>query len=404
MKLTDLTIRNTKPGLKPKKLFDGRGMFLLINPSGTRLWRFKYRFSGKEQSISLGPYPEVSLLAARERREEARRLLAEDVNPSRARKEGEEILARRRANTFERIAREWYAQKQPSWVEDHANRLLRRLEQNVFPWLGNQPIDGIRPTELLAVLRRMQDRDVIESAHRAMSTCSQVFRYAVATGRAERDITTDLRGALPPKPTRHRAAVVDPDRFGGLIRLLYNYPGGLIVRTALKMQCLTFVRPGELRTARWQDIDLAKANWSFIVSKTKTPLIVPLARQAVDLLQELHPLTSSSEFVFPGRRSTRRPMSSSAVLAAMRAVGISKDVMCGHGFRASARTLLCEELGFRAELVEQQLSHVVRDPLGRAYNRTHFLNERREMMQAWADYINGKATELSSEVTWRKSA
>jgi integrase len=388
MSLTDRAIRSVKHSTKPQKLFDSRGLYLLVSPNGSKRWRIKYHYAKKEKLLSLGEYPLVSLAEAREARDQLRKQLADGRDPAAIRKAERAGGPGQTLPTFLVVATEWYEQRKERWTADHGSRLFSRLEQHVFPWIGTRPVAEISAMELLAVLQRMQQQGILESAHRALNTCSQIFRFAAVTGRAARDITTDLRGALPPPPIRHRAAVVDHVRLAPLLRTLLGYPGSLVVRSAIHFGLLTFVRPGELRTARWCDIDLASHVWTFTASKTKTPHVVPLARQAVHLLTELHALTGDGEYVFPCARTKKRPMSNNAVLAAMRSLQISNDELCGHGFRAIARTLLCEDLGFRAELVEHQLAHSVRDPLGRAYNRTQFLTERRIMMQQWADHID----------------
>jgi integrase len=328
------------------------------------------------------------LKVARERRDEARKLIADGVDPSlhrQAKKKATEVKA---ANSFEVVAREWFGRYSANWAQSHSKTVMRRLERDIFPWLGSRPIAEITAPELLAVIRKVEGRGALETSHRELNICGQVFRYAVATGRAERDPSSDLRGALPPVKTRHLAAITDPSRVGELLRMIDNYQGGLVVRCALRLAPLIFVRPGELRHARWKEIDLEGAEWRFVVSKTKTDHIVPLSRQAIAILQELQPLTGRGEYLFPSGRSAQRPMSENAVLAALRALGIDKGEMSGHGFRAMARTLLDEELGVRPELIEQQLAHAVKDPLGRAYNRTKHLKERHRMMQQWADYLD----------------
>jgi len=395
MSLTDRAVRSAKPSEKPQKLFDTRGLYLLVSPNGSKHWRVKYQYAKKEKLLSLGEYPLVSLAEARKGRDQLRKHLAEGRDPAAIRKAGGVAGTDETAPTFQAVATEWFEQRKALWVQDHGNRLFSRLEHHVFPWLGSRPIATISAMDVLPVLRRMQDQGILESAHRALNTCSQVFRFAVATGKATRDVTTDLRGALPPTPTRHRAATVDPVRLAPLTRTLLGYPGSLVVRSAIHFGLLTFVRPGELRTAQWSDIDLNNQTWSFTASKTKTPHTVPLAEQAIRLLTELHPLTGTSRYVFPCARTNKKPMSNNAILAAMRSLHIANDELCGHGFRAIARTLICEELGFRAELVEHQLAHSVRDFLGRSYNRTQFLSERRVMMQQWADYIDQLVSQQS---------
>jgi len=388
MPLTDTAIRNAKPADKARKLFDGGGLYLEVAPSGGKWWRLKYRYGGKEKRLSLGVYPDVSLKDARERRDEARKLLANDIDPSEHRQAQKAAKVDRAANSFEVVAREWHAKHQPSWTEKHAETIIRRLELNVFPWLGGKPIADITAPQLLQVIRRIEERGALETAHRVLGCCGQVFRYAVATGRAERDPSGDLRGALPPVKSQHFAAVTEPDQIAAVLRAIDGYEGTLPVRCALRLAPLVFVRPGELRKAEWANIDLDAAEWRYIVTKTDTAHIVPLSRQAVALLRELQPLTGRGRYVFPSARSASRPMSDNAVLAALRRMGIGKDEMSGHGFRAMARTILDEVLGFRPDYIEHQLAHAVRDPNGRAYNRTAHLPERRKMMQAWADYLD----------------
>ncbi|KTC93371.1 tyrosine-type recombinase/integrase [Legionella cincinnatiensis] len=388
MALKDVQIRNAKPREKQYKLFDERGLFLIVTPKGKKWWRFRYAFDGKEKLLSLGTYPDVSLEKARERRETARKLLADKVDPGQQRKAQKATKQERLANSFEVVAREWYAKYSPTWVDSHGERIIRRFERDIFPWLGEKPIADITPPDLLAVIRRIEERGALETAHRALANCGQVFRYAIATSRALRDTAADLRGALPPVKGEHFAAVTEPKKVAELLRALDGYQGTLTVICALRLAPLVFVRPGELRKAEWKDIDLETAEWRYIVTKTDTPHIVPLATQAVAILQELYALTGLGRYVFPGARSSDRPMSDNAILAAMRRLGIGKDEMSGHGFRAMARTILDEELGEPAHLIEHQLAHAVKDPNGRAYNRTKHLPERHKMMQRWADYLD----------------
>jgi len=388
MHLTDTAIRKAKPGDKPFKLFDERGLFLLVTPSGGKWWRFKYRFDNKEKLLSLGVYPDVGLKDARERRDEARRLLANGTDPNEHRKARKAAKDDQAANSFEVVAREWFAKHSPNWAANHANRIIRRLERDIFPWIGGKPIADITPPQLLGVVRRIEERGALETTHRALDNCGQVFRYAVATGRAERDPSGDLRGALQPVKSEHFASVTEPKKVAEVLRTMDSYEGTLTVRCALRLAPLVFVRPGELRHAEWVDIDLDTAEWSYTVTKTDTKHIVPLSQQAVAILRELQPLTGRGRYVFPGARSASRPMSENAILAAMRNMGIPKEEMSGHGFRAMARTILDEVLGFRPDYIEHQLAHAVRDPNGRAYNRTAHLPERRKMMQDWADYLD----------------
>ena len=388
MPLTDVVIRSAKPTTKAIKLYDSGGLYLEVSPSGGKWWRLKYRFNGKENRISLGIYPETTLKAARDRRDTERKLLAEGIDPSKNRKTEKSAQASRAANSFEQIAREWFAKFSPSWAPAHAARKIRLFERDIFPWIGQQPIAEITAPELLSVLHRIEKRGVSETERRALVSCGQVFRYAVASGRAERDPSGDLRGALPPVKGEHFAAITAPDSLATILRAFEGYNGTLPVRCALRLMPLLFVRPGELRKAEWSQIDLDAAEWRYMVTKTQTEHIVPLSRQAVAILRELYPLTGNGHFVFPSARSNTRPMSDNAILAAMRTMEIAKEVTTAHGFRATARTILDEVLGVRTDLIEHQLAHRVKDPNGRAYNRTAFLPERREMMQTWADYLD----------------
>lgn len=388
MSLTNTAIRNVKAGKKALKLFDDRGLYLEVSPAGGKWWRLKYRFGGKEKRLSLGIYPDVALKDARGRRDDARKLIAEGIDPSEYRKATKAAQTDRNANSFELITREWFTKYSPNWAPNHGTRLVRLFERDIFPWLGSKPISEITAPDLLGVLRRIEARGAHDTAHRALGNCGQVFRYSVATGRCQRDPSSDLRGALPPVRGKHFAATTEPKQFAAILRALDGYEGMLTVQCALRIAPLLFVRPGELRSAEWKDIDLDAAQWCYTASKTKTPHIVPLARQAVAILRELQPLTGYGRFVFPGARSNKRHMSDNAILAAMRRMGIDKTEMSGHGFRATARTILDEVLGVRPDYIEHQLAHAVRDPNGRAYNRTAHLPERRLMMQQWADYLD----------------
>ena len=388
MKLTDTAIRNAKPADKSYKMSDGSGLYLEVTPSGGKYWRQKYRFNGREKKLAHGVHPDVSLKMARDRRDAARRLLADSIDPGVHKQHQKEIEREKNENTFEVLAREWHEKQTHVWTARHAHYVLKRLELNIFPWVGNKPISDITAKEILAALRRIENKGALHTAHRALSTCSQVFRYAVATGKAANDPCRDLRGALPPEKVEHRAAITEPTKVGELLRALDSYNGSIIVSCAMRLAPLVFVRPGELRKAEWKDIDLENAEWRFTITKTNTPHIVPLSKQAIDILEEMKPLTGNGQFVFPSGRSTKRPMSDNAILAAMRRMGIEKDEMSGHGFRAMARTILDEVLGFRPDFIEHQLAHAVRDPNGRAYNRTAHLAERKKMMPEWADYLD----------------
>ena len=389
MALTATSIKNARTVDKPLKLFDGGGLYLLVNPNGARWWRFKYRYLGKEKLLSFGTYPDVSLKDARDRRDEARKQLAADIDPGEHRKAMKSTLAVRSENSFEIVAREWFAKYSPIWAAGHSDKIIRRLERDIFPWLGGRPIAELTAPELLAALRRIESRGAIETAHRAQQNCSQVFRYAVATGRAERDPTADLRGALTSVKERHHASITDPRRVGELMRAIDGYRGSLVTKCALRLAPLVFVRPGELRKAEWIEFDLDGAEWRIPAARMKAreQHIVPLAKQAVAILQDLHGLTGDKQHVFPGVRTNGRAMSENTVNAALRRLGYAKDEMTGHGFRSMASTLLNEQ-GWHRDAIERQLAHAERNNVRAAYNFAEHLPERRKMMQAWADYLD----------------
>jgi integrase len=389
MPLTDIAIRKAKPHDKVQRLFDGGGLYLEISPAGGKWWRLKYRHLGKEKRLSLGTYPDTGLADARGKRDSARKLLATGVDPGEHRKAAKAANQERAGNSLEVVAREWFAKQKPAWVDSHAEKILLRLENDVFPWLGSKSIADVTPKELLSTINRIVDRGAVESAHRVLQNCGQIFLYAIVTGRAERNPAADLRGALPKVKQTHRAAITDSKAIGSLLRAIDTYQGTLVTRCALRLAPLLFVRPGELRHAEWSEIDLEAAQWNIPAEKMKMrePHLVPLSTQAVEILRELQPLTGRGRYVFPSARSPKRPMSDNAVLSSLRRMGFAKDEMTGHGFRAMARTILDETLQFRPDYIEHQLAHAVRDPNGRAYNRTAFLTERRKMMQEWADYL-----------------
>ncbi|MFP3801799.1 tyrosine-type recombinase/integrase [Paraburkholderia sp. SIMBA_027] len=397
MALTDIALRNARPAEKDQKLFDGNGLFLLIKPSGQRYWRLKYRFAGKEKLLALGVYPEVTLAIARKKRDDAREKLAAGIDPGESRKAEKRTRLLNAENSFEAIAREWHSKYAPSWSESHADRILRRLEVDAFPWIGSKPIANLTPPDVLDILRRVEKRGALETAHRLRGNVGQVCRYAVATGRAERDVTVDLRGALPPTDTEHMAAITDPHRVADLLRDIDGYRGSFVVTCALKLSPMLFQRPGELRYAAWEEFDLDAGTWEIPGTRMKRRKkakatggahIVPLPKQAVDILRELHALTGGDHYLFPSIRSRSRPMSENTINSALRRLGYDGETMTGHGFRATARTIMVERLRIAAEIVEAQLAHAVKDPLGRAYDRTSFLEQRREMMQKWADYLD----------------
>ncbi len=357
--------------------------------AGQRYWRLKYRFVGKEKLLALGVYPEVGLSEARKRREQAREHLAHGIDPSIERKAQRAASVERAANSFEYIAREWYAKHLPTWAASHGEKIIRRFERDVFPWIGGQAIAEIKPVELLSVVRRIEARGALETAHRALQTCGQVFRYAIATARAERDPSADLRGALPPVQTIHFPSITEPAKVAEMLRAFDAFTGTFPVLCALKLAPQLFVRPGELRQAEWSQFDLERSEWRYLVTKTQTEHLVPLATQAVAILHELYALTGKGRYVFPGARTALRPMSEAAINAALRRLGYdTRTEITGHGFRAMARTILHEQLHFPSEVIEHQLAHQVPDSLGRAYNRTKFIKERVVMMQTWADYLD----------------
>jgi len=386
MALSDTGIRKTRPTDKPQKLTDGAGLYLLLNPNGSRWWRLDYRFGGKRKTLSMGTYPDTGLADARAKRDEARGLLAAGIDPGEHRKATKIAGADRAANSFAVVAEEWLAKQKMAPATLAKARWT--LDDLVFPWIGDRPIAEIDPPEMLRLLRRIEDRGAHETAHRTKQRCGQVFRYAIATHRATRDPTADLRGALTPAKATHRPAVTDPAKVGELLRAIEGYTGGLVVRCALQLAPLVFVRPGELRQAEWSEIDLDGALWRIPASKMKMreEHVVPLSSQAVNVLKELLPLTGAGRYVFPGERSRQRPMSDGTVNAALRRLGFDKDTMTGHGFRAMASTRL-NEMGWAPDIIERQLAHAERNKVRAAYNRAQYLDERRRLMQAWADYL-----------------
>jgi len=392
--LNEARIRASRPKDRPYKVFDERGLFLLVTPSGGRLWRFRYRLGGVEKLLTLGAYPDVSLKRAREKRDDARRLVADEVDPS-AKRQAERMA---QADTFEAIGTEWLNLQRAKLVAETISILEARLKTYLYPYLGSRPISAIPVQELLAVLRRIEARGKNETAHRVRSLASRVWRYAVVTGRAERDITTDLRGALAPVKARNFAAIVDPARVGELLRAIHGYQGhGVVAALALKLAPLVFVRPGELRAAEWSEFDLDGAEWRIPGAKMKMgeQHIVPLSRQAVAILQEVHPLTGRGRYVFPSLLTRDRPMSENTINAALRRLGYAGSEQTGHGFRSMASTLLNEQ-GFPPDVIELQLAHTERNKVRAAYNKAQRLAERRNMMQSWADYLDGLRAGLAT--------
>ncbi|MEO5346803.1 MAG: integrase arm-type DNA-binding domain-containing protein [Magnetococcus sp. YQC-9] len=402
MPLTDTAIRNARIPNEKKmlKLTDGDGMYLLVNQAG-RYFRFDYAFDGRRKTLALGVYPETGLKQAREKRDEARRLLAEGIDPSEHRKITKSMDKSRATDSFEAIAREWIAKFSPTWADSHTGKIVDRLERDAFPWLGGRPIREIEAPELLECARRVEARGALDTAHRLLQNCGQVFRFAIATGRATRNPVPDLRGALQPAKGGHFAAITDPTAFGQLLRAIDGYPGFISVKSALRLLALLFVRPNEIRGARWVEIDMTEGTWTIPAARMKGGLdhVVPLSRQSLAILREIEPFSGHGEFVFKSVRGQGKAISDMALSVALKSLGYSGDQHTPHGFRATARTLLDETLGFRVEWIEHQLAHAVRDPLGRAYNRTSFLPERRRMMQAWADYLDQLAGRIAKPTT-----
>jgi integrase len=389
MPLTDIAIRKTKPNTKPQKLFDGGGLFLLITSAGQRYWRLKYRFAGKEKLLALGVYPEVGLAAARKKRDQAREKLDAGVDPSEAKKAGKRAARIAAANSFKVVAHGWMDERKTVVEIGQYEKTLARFVKDVFPWMGNRPITEIDAPEILAVLKRIDARGARFTAHRVRSEISRIFRYGIKEGYCKTDPAKDLIGAIPAPVETHFAAITEPGRVGEMLRAFEGFSGTFPVLCALKLAPMLFVRPGELRQAEWSQFDLDKGEWRYLVTKTKTEHLVPLASQAIALLRELEALTGTGRYVFPGARSALRPMSDAAINAALRRLGYdTRTEITGHGFRAMARTILHEELEQKPEVIEHQLAHAVPDNLGSAYNRTKFIKERRAMMQRWADYLD----------------
>ncbi|NUY34926.1 DUF4102 domain-containing protein [Paraburkholderia sp. JPY303] len=387
--LTDIAIRNAKPREKSYRLYDTGGLYLELFPNGSKLWRWKYRFEGREKRLALGKYPEVGLKDARESRDDARKLLRTGVDPSAIKQRLEAAEQIEATSTFEAVANDWFERMMRDKAESHRVKVRARLEKDIFPWLGNKPVADITPRDILACLRRIEDRGAHDTAHRALQNCSAVLRHAVVEGKARENPAVHLKGALPPARPGHFAAITEPERVGPLLRTMDAVSATFPVKCALRLLPYLFCRPGELRTMRWDEVHLDAAEWRYCTSKTGTPHIVPLPRQAVAILRELRPLTGRGEFVFPGRDDRTQPMSNATLNRALQRAGIStRDEQTGHGFRAMARTILHEGLGFSPYVIEHQLAHRVPDALGGAYNRTRFLEDRKKMMQQWADYLD----------------
>ncbi len=397
--LTDAQCKNAIcPSEKLRmRLADSGGLYLEVSRNGSKRWFWKYRKDGKEGRLALGGYPAVGVMAARRSRDAARLKKADGIDPVQDRKAEKLKSANPSGDTFKLVALEWYDKQAPQWSEAHAVRSKRQLERDIFPWIGDRRIREIEPVELLATLRKTEERGAIETADRGLMLCRQIWRYAVATGRVGREITGDLKGALTPYRGKHFAAITEPIELGKLIRAIRAYKGGPVVRAALQLAPMLLQRPGELRAAEWSEINLEGAQWTVPAARMKRtkdgkengdPHVVPLPRQAIEILKGLHGYTGHSRMVFPGERDHDRPISDNSVRTALISLGYTSDVQTWHGFRATARTMLAEQLEVDPLVIEAQLAHSVRDANGRAYNRTTYLKQRTGMMQQWADYID----------------
>ena len=401
--LTDTKLRALKLEDASYRIADSNGLCIEVRPTGAKVWRYRYRFAGKPSMATIGEYPAVTLQDARRERDRLRALVRAGTNPAHAQRAARAASVERHANTFGAIGMEYIAKREREGMTAHSvERDRRALEKYLAP-IYDTPISEVTAPLLLAALRKLENRGVIETTHRVRALSGRIFKYAIATGRATSNPAPDLTGALERTQTRHFPSVIDPGDIGALLRALHGYQGTVVVRAALKLAPLVFVRPGELRQAKWADVDLDGAEWRYRVTKTDSEHIVPLATQAVEILRDLQPYTRRSAYIFPGERSASRPMSENTINAALRYLGYDRDTMTGHGFRAMARTVLDEVLGYRPDLIEHQLAHAVKDPLGRAYNRTKHLPERRKMMQGWADYLDGLRTAPEKVVPIRKS-
>ena len=390
-RFTDIQIRNLKPSVAGKlfKKAVGNGLFIVIKADGSKHWHFRYRFDGKENTLSMGRYPSVGLSHARDEAVKAQKLIVQGINPSNAKKQAKEARYGKQANSFELMAREWAASYFMNKSTSHKEKTLRRLEVYIFPWIGNKPISEITAPDVLHAVKRPQSQNKLETAHRALQATGQIFRYAVQHGKAIRDVTVDLRGALPSPKVKHMASLTEPKDVAELLRAIDGFQGTFTVESALRLAPLVFTRPSELRRAKWADIDLAAAEWRYLVSKTKTEHIVPLSTQAIKILTEIQPLSGHGEFVFMGGHDPKKPMSEAAINASLKRMGYDTQTqITGHGFRAMARTILHERLNIDPAIIEHQLAHAVPDNLGGAYNRTKFIAQRKAMMQQWADYLD----------------
>ena len=389
MSLSDTQLRNMKATGKAKKISDGGGLYLHLSPAGGKLWRMAYRFEGKQKTVCFGAYPALSLKEAREKRDESKALLARGIDPSLHKQAAKAASIAETANAYEVVAREWYAKNAPRWTESNAERVLARQEKDVFPFIGKHPIAQISAPELLTVLRKVEERGALDTAHRILQDTSRIFRYGIATGRAERDPAADLKGALTVPRKGHFATIVDTKEIGQLLRDVDAYSGNLVVRAALRLAPYVFVRPGELRKAEWTEFDLENAEWRIPAKRMKMRVlhIVPLSRQVLGILRDLHPYSGDGPYLFPSLRAKSAPISDMTLLAGLRRLGYAKEQMTVHGFRSLASTLLNEQ-GFNKDWIERQLAHGERNSVRASYNYAEYLPERRKMMQSWADFLD----------------
>lgn len=389
MKLNDTFLRGIKASGKTQKHTDGGGMYLLVSPTGGKLWRLDYRFEGKRKTLSLGAYPAISLKDARQRREEAREHLAKNIDPCAHKQALKAAVRAVTENSFEVVAREWYDKNKGIWVKQHGDKIFARLENDLFPLIGGMGIAEVTAPQILQALRRIEARGAVDTAHRTLQNCSQIFRYAIATGRAERDPAADLRGALTPVKATNLASIKEPKAIGALLRDIDAYQGNYIVRAALRMAPYVFVRPGELRRAEWSEFDLEKAEWRIPASRMKMRQmhIVPLAKQVVAILEDLRQYTGHTRYLFTSLRANSEPFSDATLIAALRRMGYDKDTMTVHGFRSMASTLLNEH-GYNRDWIERQLAHGERNNVRAAYNFAEYLPDRRKMMNDWANYLD----------------
>lgn len=387
-KLSAVAVKQARPAGKPYKMTDGGGMYLLVDAKGGKYWRMDYRFAGKRKTLALGAYPSNSLAEAREARDKARKLLEENTDPGMVKKVGKLTAHHKSVHSFEAVAREWHGKFTPNWTAHTAEKNLRILEINAFPWIGSRPIDEIKAPELLAIIRRAEERGLLDTAHRLRMTAGQVFRYGIATGRCERDIAADLRGALPARQQKHFAAITDPLKFGQLLRDIWAYQGQFSTACAFKLSALFGLRPGEIRSLEWSEVDTASGQIRIPLGKMKSRRLhtVPLCRQAAEIFEALQPLTGTGRFCFPSLQGTERPMSENTINAALRRLGYdTQSEQSAHGFRSSFSTMANGSGLFRVEVVEIQLAHKHGDAVRLAYDRGEYLEERRKLMQWWSD-------------------